>query len=536
MSHQARNLIQSGDAAAKAGLHAKASQMYAKALAHDRNNLSLRINYATSLFSSGDYPKSVREFHSLHLEHPEDQRVLNGCAISYMRLGEYPTAMLFLKKLAGKNPGDFDTWMNLCFAAGASGQHNDALFYAMQALQLKPLDTRVHNNLGSVLLMVGRPKDALISFDTALKLQPNNLDAMSNTATALSMLGNPHEALEIFKKCIAASANNAEFRETLRYRMSFDLFRTGDIKSGWRMYDRGFIPKDSRSRGPKRVFDVPQWQGQALQEKTLLIWREQGLGDELMFLSTLKEAAQRCSKIIVECDARLVEPLQRSFPGIVFREQSFLVPSMKPTHSDFDFHLPMGSLMGIFRNSLEDFDRSEPYLVPNPEYVREYRERLQALPNRVKIGICWRSGTLSPERNSAYAPISEWEPILRLKDVDFINLQYGDSSDELKNVAEHFGVTIHQWPDIDLRNDLDKIFSLIHCLDHVVTATTAISEMAPVAGTRTSIMFPKNAWVLFGSDRYPMQKNIDTYVDQDGRGVETLIPAICGDLSSRYAL
>lgn len=536
MNQQASHLIKSGDAAARAGLHAKASKFYEQALQSGADNFQLRLNYATSLFSSGSYRQSVHEFHQLHVEHPEDVRILNGCAVSYLRLGEYPIAIQFLKKMVSKNPQDFDSWMNLCFAAGSSGQHSDAIFYAMQALQLRPLETRAHNNLGSVLLMVGRVQDALIAFDTAMQIQPGNLDAMSNTATAYSMLGQPEKALELYQRCIDGSVGNPEFQNSLRYRMSFDLFRTGQIKTGWKMYDKGFLPKDSRSRNPKRVFDQPLWQGQALDNKTLLVWREQGLGDELMFLGTLRELTARCKHVIVECDPRLIGPLQRSFPTVMFREQAFAVPSMKSTLSDFDFQIPMGSLMGIFRNSLEDFQRSAPFITPDPDHVARFRERLQALPNRLKIGICWRSGTLSPERNQAYAPISDWEPLLRLQNVDFINLQYGDTTAEVENVARHFGVTIHQWPDIDLRDDIDKIFALIACLDHVVTATTAVSEMAPAVGTPTSILFPANSWTLFGTERYPAHDRVDTCVADHGDGIASLIPVVAGKLTRQYAL
>lgn len=536
MKQQASHFIKSGDAAARAGLHAKASKFYEQALQIDKDNLQLRVNYATSLFSSGSYRQSVHEFHQLHVEHPEDVRILNGCAVSYLRLGEYPLAIQFLKKKVSKNPQDFDAWMNLCFAAGSSGQHSDAIFYAMQALQLRPLETRAHNNLGSVLLMVGRVQDALIAFDTAMQIQPGNLDAMSNTATAYSMLGNPEKALELYQRCMEGSSNNPEFQNSLRYRMSFDLFRTGQIKTGWKMYDKGFLPKDSRSRNPKRVFDQPLWQGQALDNKTLLVWREQGLGDELMFLGTLREVTARCKRVIVECDTRLIAPLKRSFPDVEFREQSFMVPSMTNTRTDFDFHIPMGSLMGIFRNSLEDFRRNAPFITPDLGDVKEFRARLRALPNRLKIGICWRSGTLSPERNQAYAPISDWEPLLRLENIDFINLQYGDTAAEVENVARHFGVTIHQWQDLDLKDDLDRIFALTHCLDHVVTATTAVSEMAPAVGTPTSILFPANSWTLFGTDRYPAHESVSSYVARQDEGIAALIPVVANDLVLRYAL
>lgn len=536
MNHQAKNMMRSADAANKSKHFQKANQLYKKALDLDSKDLDLRIKYALSFFALNAFQESVHEFHTLHVEFPEDVRILNGCAVSYIRLGRFELAIQFLKKLVSKDPQDYDSWVNLCYAAGSSALHSDTIFYALQALQLKPLEPRSHNNMGSALLMAGRVSDALVSFDTALSLDSKNYDAMSNIATSYSILGKPAKALEIFNQCLAFAKGNFDSEASLRYRMSFDLLRMGELKQGWAMYDQGFIPKDSRSRNPKRPFTVPLWDGRMLEEKTLLIWREQGLGDELMFLSTLRQAQQRCKKIIVECDARLIVPLQRSFPDIMFREASFASQTLNSTYTDFDYQIPMGSLMGIFRSDFSDFEESKPFISPDPERASIFAQRLKDLPNRVKIGICWRSGVLNPERNSAYAPISEWESILRLPDVDFINLQYGECSDELRNVEEHFGVKIHQWPDLDLRNDLDGIFSLISCLDHVVTATTAISEMAPATGTPTSILFPHNSWVLFGTDRYLVHKDINTYVCPEKTGVAQLIPQVADDLKNVFHL
>lgn len=536
MKIQAQQLATQARAAQKAGDYSKAASLLARALDVEPADSKLRRERAVMLFATGDWRGAAHGFHDLHIDHPEDRTLWRDCAVVYMQLGEFAVAEQFLKKLVATDPSDFDSWINLCFIAGSTAQHSDALFYAMQALQLKPMNPGAHNNLGSVLLAVGRYDDALISFDTALKLRPDDLDAMSNVATTMSLKGQPAEALEIYQACLKKAAPDSEFAKTLKYRMSFDLFRVGRTGDGWEHYDFGFVPKDSRSRNPKRSFTVPQWDGRELKDETLLVWREQGLGDELMFLSVLNEARSRCKKIIVECDPRLIEPLSRSFPDIQVRSEALRLPDLRSAHDDFDVHVPMGSMMRFFRASLSDFERARPYVVPDPERRADFADRISALPNRIKVGICWRSGKLNPERNSSYVPISDLEPLFRLKDVDFINLQYGDCEEELRNVAEHFGVTIHHWQDIDLKNDLDGIFTLMSCLDHVVTAKTAVSEMAPAVGTPTSIFMPPNAWTLFGQENYVFYPNVEAFMPAAGERLDRVIPRIVDHLADRYSL
>lgn len=535
MRFETQKLAKSAQAAQNAKNFSKAKDLFRKALAKDPDNFDLQRSYANSLFTNGEFRESAHEFHKLHVAQPTDRKIWHGCAVSYLRLGDFNLASQFLKKMVAADPTDYDAWMNLCHAAGNAGKHSDCLFYAMQALQLRPLEPRAHNNLGSALLQMRRFSEALISFETARTLAPKSIDALSNTATALSMLGHYEEAIRTYEECLTLCNGNSELASSIRYRMSFDLFRTGQVARGWDMYEHGFLPLDSRSRNPKRRFSAPRWEGQRLENETLLIWREQGLGDELVFLGALHEACERVKNVIVECDGRLIRPLSREFPAVTFREPAYHpFPSMEPLHSDFDYQIPMGSMLRLFRPDVESFRATRPLVKPDPLRAEDFRRRLAALPEKVNIGLCWRSGMLNPERNHYYTSVSDWEPLLRLTGVNIINLQYGDCTDELQNVKEHLGITIHGWPDLDLRDDLDGVFSLLSTLDHMVTVDTSVSAMAPAVGTPTSVLCADNNWMMFGRDEYLIYPGIRAYTNRNGKPLRDRIPDIVEDLRVRY--
>ncbi len=533
MNPSTQNLLSRAQAAARSRHFAKAGRLLDEAIQTEPENLEVRLQYAMNLFALENFPGCADAFHRLHLDFPDDQRIWQGCAASYMKLGRFDIAEQFLKKTVAHNPQDFDAWMNLCHSAGAAGNHSDTLFYAMQAMELRPQDPRVHNNLGCALLAVRQYRDALTSFETTLALDPRNLDALSNIATIYSLTGNTEQSLEIYERCLQISGGSGDFADTTRYRMSFDLLRLGRLREGWAAYDFGFKPIDSRSRGPKRTFPVPLWNGRALERETLLVWREQGLGDELMFFAALKDAEKLVKHLIIECDRRLVPVLQRSFPNALVRaEQVANLPSLPPMVKDMDFHIPAGSLMSLFRNHIDDFRRTEAYIRPDQERVAEFRRRLAALPGRRKVGISWRSGKLNAERNSSYTSLSDWEAVLRLPDVDFINLQYGDCAEELANARDHFGVTIHQWEDLDLKDDLDGVFALAHCLDHVVSVTTAPSVMAVAVGTPTSVLMPRSSWTLFGTDEYLIFPRLTPYICDHGEPLRDHIPRMASGVQA----
>ncbi len=501
-----------------------------KELSATPNDLEAQILKGVCIFASENYKESSKYFHLLHEKYPNNLQICRFAADSYLKIGEFLTCELFYKKIVAHNPNDFECWMNLCVAAGSNAQHSDILFYSFQALKLKPSDPRCHNNIGTALLMAGRMNDALISFETAVQLKPDFVDPLSNIATILSMQGKTDQALAVFESLLEKNPNDSTFQKTIKYRMSFDLFRKGELKKGWQYYNYGFDVLDSRGRKPNRKFNVPEWDGIPLNDsKTLLIWREQGLGDELMFFSILSEASTICEKIIVECDPRLIPIFNRSFPGILFRSHGVIIDG-ESSFSDFDFHISIGNLFGLLRPNIGAFNVDKPYLIPNQDLSRKYSERLEKLPGKYKIGIAWRSTKLNIERNSSYTSLSDWKEILSLPHIDFINLQHGDCTNELTNCEQEYGVKIHNWDDIDLMNDLESVFALTSNLDLVITPCTAISEIAPSLGVPTMIMFLANTWVLFGTDQYHVHKDTKAYVAEIGKEVSTLIPTIAQDI------
>jgi len=282
----------------------------------------------------------------------------------------------------------------------------------------------------------------------------------------------------------------------------------GNLEKGWEYYDGGFSPMVpiAGSRTPKRTFNVPLWEGQNLEGKRLLVWREQGLGDELLFGSCLPDLRElACEKVIVECDPRLVGILSRSFPDYLVRAQAYSATNGMSPYADFDYHLPIGSLMRHFRKSIEDFSKSGPYLVASEEMVVDFQSRLAGYRDKPLVGICWRSGKLSPVRNLSYTALEDWRPILESGKVNIVSLQYGEAEAEIVEVEKKLGVKIIRWHDLDQKNELDRVFAMMKCLDLVVSVNTAPLRMASALGlpvlsveargwTRLGQAKPKSPW------------------------------------------
>lgn len=148
------------------------------------------------------------------------------------------------------------------------------------------------------------------------------------------------------------------------------------------------------------------------------------------------------------------------------------------------------------------------------------------------MGICWRSGKLSIERNRHYTGLLDWEEILNIQDIQFVNLQYGECEEELRAVEEALGIQILRWPDLDLKNDLDKVLALIGELDSVVTVGTAVSSLAAAVGTQT-LLLTKNTWMMLGQEEhYPWFESVQPFIAAKGAQVASRIDDVAAALRS----
>jgi hypothetical protein len=244
-------------------------------------------------------------------------------------------------------------------------------------------------------------------------------------------------------------------------------------------------------------------------------------------VSDLMRAGARC---VVECDLRLVKLLERSFAGAV------VVPYCTPPHprlqqADIDFQIPVGSLARWLRPSLASFPKKSGYLVPDAVKVSRWRERLGVLGEGLKVGICWRSGLARGSRSIYYSQLNQWGPILTLPDIHFINLQYGECGEELREAEGLFGTRLHIWKDMDLKNDQDGLAALMAALDLVISACTAVDSMAGAVGVPTWVLTRGTGdWWSLGTDGCPWNASVRPFACGAMAPWEPVIEAMASEL------
>jgi tetratricopeptide (TPR) repeat protein len=429
---------------------------------------------------------------------PEPWTNLGLCLSRQKRLHDARSVLEYALEI---NPDYLPAMNNLGEVYQELGEHDLQMKNCLQAVGKYPNSALAFNNLGSALVELGMFEEAKNAFGTSLILDPFSFEAGFNLAKLASQTGDNQKALEYLEKAKAQNngKNQRQF-DMLDLQLGIEYLISGRIKEGWALYEKGFSPAipASLARGPQRQFSVPMWDGQSLSHgERLMIWREQGVGDEIRFAALIPLLPQSVrNNLTLECDHRLVNLFARSMPEVRVRSES-------QTMNDFDYHLPIGSLPRLLMNSVDVLRGAAPLLHPDPEDVAKFADRLAEYRGKKLVGICWRSHKLSATRNKKYTALDDWRGILSTPGLMFVNLQYGECEEEIQQVERVLGIRILRWADLDLMNDFSGVAALIKNLDLVVSISSAVVPLAGAVAAPTLCMTYQN-WVLLSEkNNYP---------------------------------
>lgn len=389
-----------------------------------------------------------------------------------------------LRRALALDPGLHAAVNLLGLAEKALGNLDQARRWLRRAAALAPDAALSWSNLGDVCRLAARPADAAAHYRAALTLAPADPHLLTNLGFILYEMQALGPATRLHDRALAVDGALPQ----ARWNRSLTALAMGDLATGWAMHDARFAAGATEPR----TMALPAWEGGPLAGRRLLVWREQGIGDELTWATCLPDVTA-LGDCVIECEPRLVSLFARSLPRARVRAET-----ANTAPADADCHVPMGSLPRHFRPTVEAFPR-RPVLVADPALLDKWRARLADLGPGLKIGLSWRSMRVRQGRHLArsYTVLSEWAALFQLPQVHVVNLQYDDDP------AERSGVPLRLWPDLDLRNDFEDLAALVAALDGVLTVSNTVAALAGCLARPTIEMTLAHGWPYFGLDHSP---------------------------------
>jgi tetratricopeptide (TPR) repeat protein len=192
-------------------------------------------------------------------------------------------------------------------------RYDESLEFFNRAIEINPQSGELHNNRGMLLRSVGRADDAVKDCDEALRWLPGNEQIMLNAAGALDEVGRVDECMKIVRAYNERHPDNAN----ARYNLALLLLLGDEFAEGWQAYDSRLLQPTANSH--YEHFGVPRWRGEPLAGKSVLIWPEQGLGDEIMTASMVGDVIAAGAKVTYLCSERLDRSVHALVPDRAYR-------------------------------------------------------------------------------------------------------------------------------------------------------------------------------------------------------------------------
>jgi tetratricopeptide (TPR) repeat protein len=380
------------------------------------------------------------------------------------------------------DPNDADSLNNLGNLLNRLEERRAAIECLQRAIARRPAFVEAINNLGTVQIADGDLPGALASYRQALAIRPDFTPALANLGAALSEAGDPRGALAAYDKALAASPDNA----VARWNRGLTRLLLEDLIGGWPDYASRWGTKDFKAR--RRSFPQPFWDGGRLADRRLLLWSEQGIGDEIMFLGLVPELIATGVKVALECDARLIPLIRRSLRDIelIARTDSADPRTKSPEYSA---QAPTGDLLRWLRPRRELIRPLGGYLLADAKLTTELRQRYRGTGDQRLVGLAWHSTNPSVGRRRSI-PSIRLAPFLNLPGWRAIDLQYGDRQPDRAKLAQVAGRELLHDHTIDPMSDVDGWAAQIAAMDVVVTIDNSVVHLAAALGKPVLLLLP----------------------------------------------
>jgi Flp pilus assembly protein TadD len=411
-------------------------------------------------------------------EEANSPRVMLFKGTAFDLKGYSEMAIKYFKQTIKIKPDYAEAFNRLGVSQKKRGELDFAIESYKKAIEFKPNLIEASNNLGNIFKERGELRSAIKIYRKILEIEPDFIEIHYNTASAYWDIGDLEAALNSYQQVIKLDPDHkmAHWNQCLAY------LTKGDFEKGWPKYEWRWKANEDL-KGTYISTSKPIWNYG--REQRVLLWAEQGIGDEVMFASIIPELYALCSKLIVTLDERLIPIFSRSFPSdIEYR------PRRKPiSESEYDAHIPIGSLLQYFRQTVESFKKSsQGWLSASEKIANSLRRKLLTDETETLIGISWHSTTPRLGAEAKVLTLNQIAKSLHAPKTKLINLQYGDVSEEIERLNNEHGIEVIQLPEIDNTNDLDGLASLIMACDKVVSISNFSIHLAGALGKEAHVL------------------------------------------------
>ena len=491
-----RRPIDDALALVRQGLQQSQQQRFDAALANFDKAVALAPDFTEALISRGLVLAHLGRFddalasYDRVLSLKPDAEIFSNRGAALYRLGRFEEAAASYGSALALQP-EAETFTRLGAALYRLGRFDEALASYDKALALKPDYAEAFNSRGAALVKLARFDQALENIDQAIALNSGSAELCQGIGLGFHHLGRLDDALACYDRALALEPDRAD----TRYNRAVTLLRAGDLARGFEAYRWRFHIGGARPARPDWL-TCPDWEGEPIAGKRLVIFVEQGYGDTLQFVRYVPMAQALGAQVTLFVPPALTRLLRASLPGVE-------VVDRLPETTVFDYQAPMLCLPRIFGTTLDTIPAATPYLLADPCAVAAWAQRLAARPGLTRpglnIGLVWAGGREQSYDARRSLKLDQFAPLATIPGVRFVSLQLGEPADEAKMPPA--GLDLVDWT--GEISDFADTAALIANLDLVIAVDTSAAHLAGALGRPVWILSRHDGcwrWLLNRSD------------------------------------
>jgi tetratricopeptide (TPR) repeat protein/ADP-heptose:LPS heptosyltransferase len=442
----------------------------------DPNEKNAHLNTGMIHNRNCNYQPAIESFEKVIKIDPNISEAYFGLAKAQYEEGQLEAALENCKATNATRPDLEEVFDMMGTIQLALGDLDAALVSFKKVLTINPNSKRAHNNLGVAYYKLGDLDASIEAHKISVRVNPDSSLCHFNLASMFKHANDVNSAIECYDRAIQLEPDYVK----AHWNLAVSHLYNKNFQEGWAKYEWRWkaLPNMEFLQTYKQI-----WNGE--KNKCVFLWAEQGIGDEIMFSSIIPELGVLCARLIIQVDDRLIPLFRRSFPNdIDFRPRTSRVPE-----TEYDYHIPIGSLPRFFRQSAKDFEAiSRGWLAASQFKTNELREKLTKDGSERIIGISWNS--TKPREGAEHKVISltQLAKKLHAPKTKLVNLQYGDVRNELLELKEKTNIEVAQLHEINNRDDIDGLASLIMACDKVVSISNATIHLAGALGKKSDVL------------------------------------------------
>jgi predicted O-linked N-acetylglucosamine transferase (SPINDLY family) len=488
-------IINLGTALLGLGQPNEAVAQYERAIAISPDNAMAYGNLGKVLQDLGRSEEAFAAYHRALALRPQSAEVLINLGAALLDQHRWDEAVRLIREAIALRPASAMAHANLAVGLLGLGQHEAALAACREAAKLDSQGAAIACTLGGTMLELGEPEDAVTLCRRAIALDPASASPYFNMSHACKMLNQLAEAEQAAEAAIARNPDSAVYH----FHLAHTLLVQGKTQRGWEEYERRWaLPEFAELAALRSRFGQPQWSGEDIGDKAILIYTEQGLGDIIQFARYLPLVVGRAGQVLLAANAATRRLLSR-IPGL-----SVIAPDEMAAQR-FNVHCALLSLPRAFGTRVETIPAQVPYLTADPLDVTRWGARVKG--DGPRVGIVW-AGNPATKRDRFRSPrLRSVAPLFSVPGVTFVCLQMGAGREDLATTPLPPNV-------IDLGDeitDLAETAAIMASLDLVISPCTAPLHLAGALGRPTWAMIPfapHFPWLLDRADSpwYPSMR------------------------------